>query len=130
MERPQSLPKAVIAVPDASGGTGQEQRQHHNPCDNRKLGGLKIDWSQMQPAARSINFGPDELGQDQKHNAGQVHRQGAPANPPVVDQTGQHEREDTYAHPVCLLPPEVGGIRVAARGRRAVDCHDAKNGEG
>ena len=109
---------------------GQEQRQHHNPCDNRKLRGLKIDWSQMQPAARSINFDPHKLRQDQKHNAGQVHRQRAPANPPVVNQTGHHEREDTDGHPVRLFPPEVGGIRVTARGSRAVDCHDAKNSEG
>jgi hypothetical protein len=84
----------------------------------------------MQPAARSINFDPHKLGHDQEHNASQVHRQGAPTNPTVVDQTGQHEREHTDAHPVRLFSPKVGGIGVAARGRSAVDCHDAKNGEG
>ena len=94
---------------------GQEQRQHHNSRDNRKLRGLKIDWPQTQPAARSINFDPHKLGHDQKHNAGKVHRQGTPANPPVVNQTRQHKREDTDDHPVCLFAPKVGRIRVSAR---------------
>ena len=83
----------------------------------------------MQPAARSINFYAHELRHDEKNNTGQIHRKGAPADPAVVNQTRQHEREDTDGHPVRLLAPEIRCVRVRARGGRAVDRHDAKNSE-
>ena len=83
----------------------------------------------MQPAARPVNFGADKLRQDQKDDARQVHRQRAPADPTVVDQTGHYERKDTDGHPIRLFSPEISCVRISARGSRAVDCDDTKNGQ-
>jgi hypothetical protein len=47
----------------------QKYRQNHNPGDNGKLRGLEINWAQMQPATRPINFGADKLRQDEKNDA-------------------------------------------------------------
>ena len=52
----------------------QEQSEHHDTGDNRQLRGLKINRSQMKPAARAINFRAHEFGQNQKAQASQIHR--------------------------------------------------------
>src|SRR5947209_5839748 len=83
----------------------------------------------MQPATRPINFGSDKLGQDQKDNAREVHRQRAPTDPTVMNQTGHHERKDTDGHPIRLLSPEIGCVRVTAAGSRAIDRYDSKDSE-
>ncbi len=72
----------------------------------------------MQPAARSINFYAYELRHDEKNNTGQIHRKGAPADPAVMNQTRQHECENTHDDPVRLLVPEIRRVRVRARGGR------------
>ena len=107
----------------------QEYRHNHYPGDNRKLRGLKIDRPQMQPATCPIYLRADELRQDEKHDTRQVHRQRAPADPAVVNQTGRHERKDTDSHPIRLLSPEIRCVRISARGSRAVNCHNPKDGE-
>src|SRR5207249_3326892 len=53
----------------------------------------------------------------------------APTDPAVVNQTGQHERKYADSDPIRLFSPEVCRVWIAARGRRAVDCYDAKNRE-
>jgi len=53
-------------VPDAFRELSEKQREDHNTRDNRKLRRLKINWSQMQPAASSINFYAYELRHDEK----------------------------------------------------------------
>src|SRR5438093_1145439 len=83
----------------------------------------------MQPAARPINSLSDKLRQDQKENAGQIHRQRAPANPTIVNQTRDHEREKTNCDPVRLLAPEICRDGISAHISCAVDCHHAKNGK-
>src|SRR5207237_10463335 len=102
----------------------EKQRQDHNTRDNRKLRRLKINWSQMQPAASSINFYAYELRHDEKDDPGQIHRKGAPADPAVMNQTRQHECENTHGDPVRLLVPEIRRVWVGARGGRAVDRQD------
>src|SRR3954470_8762833 len=93
----------------------EKQRQHHDARDNRKLCRLKINWSQMQPASCPVNFYTDELRQYEKNNTGEIHREGAPADPAVVNQTRQHEREHPYHDPVRLLPPEIRCVWIRAR---------------
>src|SRR5947207_15130701 len=85
----------------------EKQRQNHNTRDNRKLRRLKINWSQMQPAASSINFYAYELRHDEKDDPGQIHRKCAPADPAVINQTCQHELENTLEYPVSLHDPEI-----------------------
>src|SRR6266478_1574461 len=107
----------------------QKYRQNHNPGHHCKLRGLKIDWPQMQPATRPINFGSDKLREDQKDDTGQIHGQRAPSDPAVMDQTRHHECKHTDSHPIRLLSPEVSCVRIGTTGSRAVDGYDPKNGE-
>src|SRR2546423_11539059 len=83
----------------------------------------------MEPTARSVNLSPDKFRQDEKDDATQIQRQGAPSNPAIVNQTGDHEREYTDNDPVRLLSPKVRGVRIATRGSRAVNCYNAENRE-
>src|SRR5437868_9906564 len=83
----------------------------------------------MEPAARAVNFLSHELGEDEKENAGEIHRQRAPPNPPVINQTRQHEGEKPHDYPVSLLPPEIGSHRIFAHIGRAVDGDDAEYSE-
>jgi hypothetical protein len=83
----------------------------------------------MQPAARAINSLSDKLRQNQKENTREIHRQSAPADPAVVNQTRHHECEKTDCDPVRLLPPEICRNGISAHVSRAVDCHHAKNGK-
>ena len=84
----------------------------------------------MQPATRPVNFGANKLRQDEKHYARQIHRQRAPADPAVVNQTGHHKRKDADSYPIRLLSPEIRCVRIGARGSSAVDRYHPKNGEG
>src|SRR5215216_5142635 len=83
----------------------------------------------MQPTARSVNLGTDKFRQDQKDDASQIQRQRPPADPAVVNQTGDHEREYTDNDPVRLLSPKVRGVRVTTGGSRAVNRYHPENGE-
>ena len=38
----------------------QEKREHHDPGNDRQLRRLKIDRPKVEPAARSVDFCPDE----------------------------------------------------------------------
>ena len=66
---------------------------------------------------------------DQKDDTSQIHGQRAPSDPAVVDQTRHHERKHADSHPIRLLSPEISCVRISARGSRAVDCDDTKNGQ-
>src|SRR5438132_12509728 len=81
----------------------------------------------MQPATRAINFSANKLGQDQKHDARQIHRQGAPADPAIINQTRNHECQSAHRDPVCLLSPEICSVGVCPRGSRTVDGHHSKD---
>src|SRR5438132_4796966 len=83
----------------------------------------------MEPTASSIDFLTVKFCQDQKEKTSQVHRQRAPANPVVVNQAREHEREKADHHPVCLLAPKFRRHRIFTHISRAVDGDDAKNGE-
>ena len=83
----------------------------------------------MQPAARAINSLSDKLRQNQKENTSEIHRQRAPADPAIVNQTRDHERQKTDCDPVRLLAPEICRNGIAAHVSCAVDCHHAKNGK-
>src|SRR5260370_41878762 len=83
----------------------------------------------MQPTARAINSLPNKLRQNQEENAGQVHWQCPPANPAIINQTRNHEREKTDRDPVCLLTPEICGNRICSHVSGAIDCYYAKDGK-
>ena len=83
----------------------------------------------MQPTARAVNFRADKLRENQKEKAGQIHRQRAPTNPAIVDQTGDHEGEEADRDPVCLLAPEFRRHGIFAHISRAVDCHHSEDRE-
>ena len=83
----------------------------------------------MQPATCPVNFGAYELRQDQKDDAREVHRQRAPADPAVVNQTSRHKRKDTDSYPVRLLAPEIRRVRISARRGCAVNRYNPEGGE-
>src|SRR6266540_4036315 len=83
----------------------------------------------MQPTARAINLGADKFGQNQKHDARKIHRQGAPADPAIINQTRDHKCQSANCDPVCLLSPEIYSVGICARGSRTVDCHNTKDGK-
>src|SRR5207302_10452343 len=89
----------------------------------------KVNRPQMQPTARAINSLADKLRQEQEENAGQIHRQRAPTNPAIVNQTRNHERKKTNRNPVCLLAPEICGDRISPHASRAEECYNAKYGK-
>ena len=85
------------------------------PATTAKLCRLKIDRAEMEPTARPVNLRAHELCQNQKEKAGEIHRQRAPADPAVIDQAGDHEREKTDDDPVGLLAPKIRGDRILSR---------------
>ena len=52
----------------------EEQGEHHDSGDDCELGRLKINRTEMEPAASAVNLLTHKLGQDQKEYAGEVHR--------------------------------------------------------
>src|SRR5205085_9380552 len=44
----------------------EKKREHHDPGDHGQLRRLKINRSEMQPAARAINFLAHKFGHDQE----------------------------------------------------------------
>lgn len=83
----------------------------------------------MEPAAGAVNFLAHEFRQDEKAEAGEIHRQRAPADPAVIDQAGDDEGKKADDDPVGLLAPELGGERILTHESGAVDGDDAENGE-
>ena len=83
----------------------------------------------MKPAARSVDFSSHELGQDQKNDAGQIHRQCAPPDPAVIDKAHDHEGKEADQHPIRLFAPEIRRDRVLAHVGRTVDRDHAENRE-
>src|SRR5438309_9817357 len=81
----------------------------------------------MQPAARAINSLSDKLRQNQKENTSEIHRQRASADPAIVNQTRDHERQKTDCDPVRLLASEICRNGIAAHVSCAIDCHHDKN---
>ena len=47
----------------------------------------------------------------------------------VIDQTGDHEGEETDHHPVGLLAPEFRRDRIFTHISCAIDCNHAENRE-
>src|SRR5207249_7039176 len=84
----------------------EKKRQHHDAGDDSELRGLEVYRTEMEPAARAIYFLADEFRQDQKSEAGEVHWQRAPADPAVIDQTGDDKSEKSDHDPVGLFAPE------------------------
>ena len=107
----------------------EEQGEYHDSGNDCELGRLKIDWPEMEPAARTVNFLPHEFGENQKKDAGQVHRQRPPSNPAVINQAREHESEKADHNPIDLLAPKIGGDRIFAHVGRAVDGDDAEDRE-
>ena len=81
----------------------------------------------MEPAARAVNFLANEFRQNQKAKTGEIHRQRAPADPAVVDQTGDDKGEKSDRDPVRLLTPEFGGHRILPHVSRAIDGDHAED---
>ena len=77
----------------------QQDGQHHDAGDDRKLRGLEIDRADLDPAPRAIDPGADEPGQDEKRDARQVHRQRPPFDPAVIDEAGDEEGHHPDADP-------------------------------
>ncbi len=53
----------------------------------------------------------------------------APADPAVIDQARDHEREEADRHPIRLFSPELRGHGSCAHVGRAVDGDDAEDGQ-
>ena len=85
----------------------EEQGEHHDSGNDRKLGRLKINRPEMEPASSAVNFLAHELGQNQKKDAGQVHRQRTPSDPAVINQARDHESEKSNRDPIGLLAPKI-----------------------
>src|SRR5436853_1128207 len=107
----------------------EKKREHHYAGDDRELGWLKVERTNMEPAARTIDFGAHDFREDKKEDAQNVHRKSAPTDPVVVDQAGDHESEESDGYPLGLFPPEFSRNWIFAHVGRAVDRDDAKNRE-
>src|SRR5438093_13671645 len=83
----------------------------------------------MTTVTHRIRCGTEPILHEQEDDTVQIHRQRAPPDPAVMDQTCHHKREHTDSHPIRLLSPEIRCVCIAATRSRAVDCYDTKNGE-
>ena len=81
----------------------------------------------MEPAARAVNFLAHEFGQDQEAQSCQIHRERAPSNPFIIDETGGDEGEKAHHDPVSLLSPKFGRDRILAHVSGTINCDDAED---
>ena len=107
----------------------EEECEHHDTGQDRKLGRLKVDRPEMQPTPGAVNLRADKLRQNQEDQAGEVHRERTPFYPAIVDQAHDHEGTEADHDPVGLLAPKLLRGRVLSHVGRAVDRDHAEDGE-
>ena len=107
----------------------QKKREHHDARYDRELGRLKINRSEVKPTAGAVDLRADESRQNQKEKSGQIHRQRAPFDPAIVDQTDDHEGEKADGDPIGLFSPEFRRHRILSHVGGTVDGDHAEDGQ-
>ena len=104
---------------------GKEEGHEHDARQDGQLRGLEAHETEVEPAAAPVDRFAEKVDGNQPGQAGQINRQGATPDPPVVEKRHPEADHQTEGQPDELAAREV----LVADPSRAVNGIDAEQPE-